>query len=100
MTEQSIAQSPLIFNPCSIPEVYKAIRIVHGIAASQMTPAVVSPFIPEGACPLTWSKNMRDHEWRLANPKPRPRKRRRSAGATPRNGDFVRLALSQLEVAS
>lgn len=101
MTTQSIAQSPLIFNNKNIPEVYGAIKHVHGdIAAKQFTPTLVSSFIPKDACPKQWARSLRNHEYNLSKKPKTTRKARRSAGATPRGFNPGRLVLSKLEVTS
>ncbi len=80
MTTSSIAQKTHSYKPTSIPQVYQEIKSFypHITNGKQMTAEVVAPFIPDGACPKTWAKNMRDHEYRLAHPKSAPRKRRRA----------------------
>jgi hypothetical protein len=100
MTTTIVAQSPLIFNNKSIPEVYRAIKHVHGdINASQMVPAIVLPFIPKDACPQQWARTLRNYEYNLSK-KTKTRKRARSAGAEPRGHSPARLVLSGLEVVS
>lgn len=99
MTSEIIARNLKTYNPYRIDEVYQAIKAFypHITSGKQMTAEIVSGFIPDGACAPTWAKNMRDHEWRLANRQPAPRKHR-PAGRAP--APCMSRLLSQLEVTS
>ncbi len=93
MATPIVTQSPLVFNNKSIPEVYAAIKHVHGdIDASQMVPAIILPFIPKEACPQQWGRSLRNFEYNLSQPKSKKR-HRRSAGTGPRGHHPGRLVL-------
>ena len=54
-------------------EILWAMRINHqGVAVTDYTPEMITGFIPSGACPFTWLRNVRN----AASPsKPKARKR-------------------------
>lgn len=75
-----------MFDPANPKDVYRIIFEQHPelVSAKQFDHKLVTPFIPEGACPKTWLKMLRSVEYNLQNPKPATKQRRRSNCNQPR----------------
>lgn len=61
-------------------EVYDAIKQFYpDLTAKDFTAELIEKFIPEGACSVTWTKNLRNVEYNRSKPKT-PRRSYRSKG--------------------
>ncbi len=65
-----IVKVKIQYNRTCPNEVYNAIKQFYpNLIAKDFTAATIEKFIPEGACPVEWSKNLRNTEYNRSQPK-------------------------------